>query len=39
MRQLQEQAHELRRAVRQWAGHSDALARRHHLVVEDDAEQ
>ena len=40
MRQLQEQADELRRAFRQWARPlRGAVVRRHQLVVEDDAEQ
>ena len=37
MRQLQEQADELRRAIREWAG--DSSRTRTHLLVEDDAQQ
>jgi hypothetical protein len=39
MRQLQEQADELRRAFRQWVGRSEAARTANPLVVEDDAEQ
>lgn len=40
VRHPQEQAGELRRIIREWAGHSEAQPlRRHQLVVEDDAEQ
>jgi len=40
MRQLEEQADELRRVIRQWAGHSEsALGRRHELVGEDGTQQ
>jgi hypothetical protein len=40
MRQLQEQADELRRVIRRWAGHSEVRSRRRHeLVVEDDTQQ
>ena len=40
MRQLQEQADELRQVIRQWAGHDPgARGRRDQLVVEDDAQQ
>ena len=39
MRQLQEQADELRRVFRQWAGRTAKTASRGGLVVEDDTKQ
>ena len=39
MRQLLEQADELRKAFRQWVGRSEAACTANQLVVEDDAEQ
>ena len=39
IRQLQEQADELRKVIRQWAGRTEAHSGRHQLVVEDDAKQ
>ena len=40
MRQLQEQADELRKVIRQWAGHSGAHSYDDvQLVMEDDAQQ
>lgn len=39
MRQLHEQADELRKVIRQWAGHSEADLYRDQLIVKDDAEK
>ena len=39
MRQLQEQADELRTAIRQWAGQSQPDRTTNRLIVEDDAEK
>ena len=39
MRQLQDQAHELRTVIRQWAGGSEAQGTANRLIVEDDAEE
>jgi hypothetical protein len=39
MRQLHEQADELRRAIRQWVGRPEAARTANQSVVEDDAEQ
>ena len=40
LRQLQEQADELRKVIRQWAGHSEAHSYADvQLVMEDDAKQ